>query len=104
MPIIFRRTRKGITCISHTEPFEQSYYVLSLGRLPGSLLANNIINGIMEMAIIPVALVTSKRWAKRSILASGFFISSGVILVICGLLEICETDYAQQGKSELFVK
>ena len=53
-----------------------TYYILSLGKLPGYLLHNNIINGCMELIIIPLAFISGKSWFKRTKVISGLDFSN----------------------------
>ena len=71
-----------------------TYYVLCLQEMPGFLPVNNIINGVMEMAIIPLAFISRKSWCRRSIVSGICLIIGGVIIIICALLELLETEEA----------
>lgn len=72
----------------------KTYYVLCLGEMPGFLPVNNVINGVMEMAIIPLAFISRKSWCRRSTIGGICFIIAGVIIIICALLELKESEEA----------
>ena len=47
------------------------YYVISLGKMPGFIPTNNVVNGIMELIILWLPFVSDKSWFHRSKVLSG---------------------------------
>lgn len=63
------------------------YYSFALGKIPGSILVNNVINGVLEVGtLIPMALLINKPWFYRSRgLAALLFLTAAASL-LCGLM------------------
>ena len=47
------------------------YYVISLGKMPGFIPTNNVVNGLMELIILWLPFVSDKFWFHRSKVLSG---------------------------------
>jgi hypothetical protein len=58
------------------------YYALALAKLPGFLLVNNIINGVVEIILVIIlAFLVNEKWFYRKY-------SMALFYGICGILAI----------------
>ena len=68
IPVIRHMTMKcGFIWFSIT----MVYYVISLGKMPGFIPTNNVVNGLMELIILWLPFVSDKSWFHRSKVLSG---------------------------------
>jgi len=70
------------------------YYSFALGKIPGFLLINNGINGIVEIGtLIPMALLINQKWFYRSRgLALLFFLTAAAAILTAIMTHMSEGD------------
>jgi len=70
------------------------YYSFALGTLPGFLVVNNLINGLIEIVtLIPVALLINQKWFYRSSgLALVFFLTAAAAIFTVLMMQMSEGD------------
>ena len=99
---------KPVTCITTLKMvylwvvITMVYYSFALGRLPGFIIVNNIINGIVEIGtMIPMAIFINKPWFYRSKGLAALLFMTGAAALLCGLMMFRSID---EGNLELFYK